>query len=296
VLHASRPLTLEIEDPDGIPADYRLAVRYNGIDVTRSFLLQSAVHTSKQGTQLRIEASAVRLFPETAHDIEVMYIGAPGHSAIAHYSPPLCHFFESGAIRTTEDFAPENGLVERIADISHEEGINPAFTAALIAQESGFKSRRVSWARAVGLTQVTPIAEPEVAEQFSAWPRYPGLNDLPLPLLKILISSGRANSGNEWRLNPEFSIRGGLVLAHSLAERWSRPDALALIRNSYVDPETAFTQLVLASYNSGYTRVATALARDGSSWLSAPELREARHYANQIISYCDHFSAGEGPI
>jgi soluble lytic murein transglycosylase-like protein len=54
--------------------------------------------------------------------------------------------------------------------------------------------------------------------------------------------------------------------------------------------EAERTKLLLASYNSGYARVLTALRTYGKNWITSPELHEARRYVNRISSYCDYFS------
>src|SRR6185312_10917295 len=41
VLHDQSSFSIILEDPQGVPEDYRLQVSYNGIDVTRAFLSQA---------------------------------------------------------------------------------------------------------------------------------------------------------------------------------------------------------------------------------------------------------------
>ena len=107
-------------------------------------------------------------------------------------------------------------------------GSNPAFTAALIAQESAFdpKSGELS-AGEMGLTQVTPVAEEEVEAAFSAAGRATrAATSIPPRSSSYLVMSGEINASNEWRLNPERSIRGGLLFAQKLADRWLDSDEL----------------------------------------------------------------------
>jgi hypothetical protein len=302
ILHGTRTLKVIIDDPRGFAdarsgkgaGEYDFKVRYHGHDVTRSFLLQARMTESRQGQRLVIEVPSVRLSARLEHLIEVGYRNRAGHTTIARYQPPVCRAFDSQKLRTTEEFRPGDAMLEAIQNVSLQTGFNPAFTAALIAQESAFNPRSVSLARALGLTQVTPIAETEITHQFTSWPRYPGLNQMPAPLLKLLVMSGKVNAENEWRLNPERSIRGGLAFAQILADRWLDSDSYSKISWD-TDVEAARTRLILASYNSGYARVTQAISRYGNAWLTAPELREARSYVNRIFSLCDSFERTENP-
>lgn len=330
VLHGRRAIQVIIDDEGGVPRlpwlgnGHEFRVRYHGHDVTRGFLLQAKFTRASDGKRLVIEVPSLRLKANAEHLIEMGYRGPSGQRAVARYPAPVCRAFESRAIRSTDEFkspvlSPE--LLRTIESVSLETGFSPAFTAALIAQESSFNPRSVSFARAVGLTQVTPIAETEVAQVFARWPRYPGLNDLPAPIVKALVLAGHVNASNEWRLHPERSIRGGLAFARMLSERWLDSEGFSKVRwsdgaeaapggSAHDGLEVARTRLILASYNSGYSRVLGAIRSHGAAWLTAPELKEARQYVNRIFSYCDAFGqespdapetaarapAGTGPI
>lgn len=296
ILHGAHPVTITVTDPGGIRSNYRLVVRHNGLEVTGSFLRQA--HIEQSSTQLKIHVPVLRLPSTRDHLIEVIYgSGSSDLNAYARYEAPTCKLFDPRReIKTTARFIPDKKLLSRITEISKSRGFSPAFTAGLIAQESGFNPRTVSWAKAIGLTQVTSLAEHEIVAHSAEWPRYPGINELPAFFVKALVATGSANPKNEWRLDTSLSIDGGLAFTRALAERWSSPESLARIRQLFKDPDEALTKLVLASYNSGYARVQTALARLGANWLTAPELKEARNYVNRVSSYCDHFSAQKGGL
>jgi soluble lytic murein transglycosylase-like protein len=181
-------------------------------------------------------------------------------------------------------------ILKTIEKLAGEHKINPSFLAGLIAQESAFDHRAISWARAIGLTQITKLAEQEVSKFYSHWPRYDGLDSLSLPILKTMIITGQINAHNEWRLNPQMSIRGGLTYLTLLSNYWRRPENFARIVAQFKDPEEGFSQVILASYNSGFTRVGSALDRKGQNWIKENELKEARKYVSRILSYCYHFS------
>lgn len=288
VLHGPSPMRIVIDDHVGVKSNYKLVVRHNGIDVTPSFLRQANINVEPK--RITIELPVVRLAPTRDHLIEVIYhSGALGRSAYARYEPPVCDLRAADSIRSTEGFKASQQLLTQIRDISKSHRINPAFTAGLIAQESSFNPNTVSWAKAIGLTQVTPVAEHEIVSRYEKWPRYPGINELPAVFVKALVASGHANESNEWRLNTGLSIRGGLTYADQLASRWATPENFSRIKQLFPDADAELTRLVLASYNSGFTRVSTALSRQGGTWLSAPELKEARNYVGRISSLCYHF-------
>ncbi|MCC7441927.1 MAG: transglycosylase SLT domain-containing protein [Bdellovibrionales bacterium] len=290
VLHESAPMIVTIRDPFGSVEDYELAVLYDGLDVSGNFLRSAIVHEDLERNEIRVRVPKVRLDSKRDHRIEVTYRSRSGSAVHARYEPPNCHAFRAEEVVHTGRFQPPRRLMSAIRNHSLRAGFNPAFLTGLIAQESGFDPRAVSWARAVGLTQVTPIAAKELVREFPKWPRSPRLNRLPPLAARAMILSGKLKPANDWRLDPEKSVIGGLAYARILAERWSTPASLAYLRATFRDPETEHTRLVLASYHSGYSRVHSALRRRGEGWLRSPSLKEARKYVNRISSYCHHFA------
>lgn len=287
VLHGPKPLFVRIEDPSGIPDDPRLQVRYDGMDVTKAFMEQAHRLTRSNASELLIRVPVVRLSPNTDHRIEVRYYDSAGRPSWAFYKPPVCRAFDLKEVRHTDSFNAENGLLNIIEALSQEAQINPALMTALIAQESGFNPRTVSWAKAIGLTQMTPIAEDEISAQipdYQMWPRYKGIDSMSASVIKLMVLTGGINERNDWKLDKQLSVRGGLAYLTFLQKLWSTPEAMARF------DEIERTKLILASYNSGRVRVLAALHRYGKNWLKAPELREARLYVNRIFSYCDFFS------
>lgn len=297
ILHGPSPLRVIIDDDASWVSelqnkkDFLLEVHYDDLDVSRNFLKRTTLLSEGTGQPLVFEHPKIRLSPNTEHKIEVSYRSPSGKTAHAKYEPPQCQTRGKDAVVYLGEFSPPSSLIKLISKLSLENEINPTFATALIAQESGFNSHALSWAHALGLTQVTPIAEQEVTRQYSTWPRYPGINDLPLPILKAMILSGRVNSTNEWRLDKDHSIRGGITITQSLMKRWSTPENEGLIRHIARDnPETERSRLILASYQSGYSRVQNAVTRHGSHWLEDEDLSEARKYINRIFSFCFTFS------
>ena len=293
ILHGPAPLRLQIKDPSGDLVHFNLWVRYNGFDVSKNFVMSSKVFRSWDQRMLVLENRNIRLPASSEHQIEFIYRNSQGEVAYLKYEAPSCYAFRPKPVLTTAGFRPPKALLGIIDRNSTKAGLSPAFFTALIAQESGFNTKRVSWHKALGLTQVTSIAEGEVASQFEDWPRYPDIDKLSAATVKFLIMSGKINRFNEWRLDPTRSIQGGVAFAVKLAERWSSPENMSKIKSIFRDPEAEHTRLILASYNSGYARVQYALAKYGKNWITSPQLKEARKYVNSIFSYCDFFAETE---
>ncbi|MEK6580615.1 MAG: transglycosylase SLT domain-containing protein [Bdellovibrionota bacterium] len=297
VLHGPAPIKVMIEDANGGFSNYRFTVMYNGVDVTRSFTQYSKKSVNLFTKTLTIEYPRVRLKANQEHWIEFSYRNNLGGSARAHYEAPSCGAFKPTTVLSTGDFETPQYFMELVEDAATKHGLNPAFLAGLIAQESGFNPKQVSWAKAVGLTQVTSSAEKEIAAFYGDWPRYPGISHLNFMKLRLMIAAGRINSKNEWRLNPSSSIMGGAKFARDIADKWAdkwnSDKNLRTIASEVVDPESVYAQLILASYHSGYARVLNALGSYGQNWLKSPDLREARKYIRRVFSYCSYFTDKE---
>lgn len=290
VLHSASLWRIQVEDVQGDLDLSSLRVRYQGFDVTQSFLRRARTRQLWKDRLLVVDAPFVRLDAEKTHPIEVSYQSSSGLWAVANFEPPTCSMFTADRrAMHTGDFEVSRAMLEQITHAAREAGFSPALLTGLIAQESRFDPRTVSWARALGLTQITGIAESEIVQSHSDWPRFAGIEQMDASEIRRRILLGEIHRGNEWRLDPNLSIRGGVDYTRQLAGRWSGPENLRAIRETFSDPEVAFTQLVLASYHSGYARVAGAFRRRGKDWLGASELREARKYVNRVFSYCHHF-------
>lgn len=296
VLHTAVPFQIIIEDRDGVPDSFRLELSYNGIDVGESFTARAERHfLDSARTRLRLSLANLRLLPGRENQIRITYRRHPeAPPVIARYEPPRCSAFETARdIASVPQFDPSPLVLEIINHQSRARQFNPYFLAGLIAQESGFDPRAVSRSRAIGLTQVTPLGAAEVAKTYSTWPRYPGIDELSFPELRFLVLRGKINAANEWRLNPLLSIQGGIEYLAYLNDYWNRPEKRRLIEYRLGSSDNVFSEIMLASYNSGTFRVAAALESRGREYLKDEELNEARRYVNQVVSYCDYFANAE---
>ena len=297
VLHGPTSFSITIEDEEGVPEDFELSVLFNGDEVGPEFLRQAKrTYLDPLRRQVRLSTKHLRLLPEKENVIYVSYKRTPASAAVvSQYQPPTCSAFETvRELSSLPDFSPNPKVLKAINRYSGERQFNPYFVAGLIAQESSFDPRALSSGRALGLTQITSLGEGEVIKRFQDWPRNPAVADMSLPMLRLAILRGQVHSGNEWRLNPDLSIRGGVEYLSYISDYWNKTDKRAQIFKSLGDSDLALSEVMLASYNSGPARVSEALERRGPDWLRDQELNEARKYVRRVNSYCEHFN--EAPL
>lgn len=295
VVHRAFSPRLEIYDthPDQ-PGTQKFKIFFNKLDVTRHILPRVKIRQNPETGTLSLKFPELQLPDDSENNIAVAYQNSVGQTAWAKLEPPSCLVSELSPIITVEAHNADENLLNLIVRHARLNHVNPALFVALIAQESGFNPRAVSWAKAVGLTQVTPVAEQEILREYPHFPRYPGLNSASVAWIKTLIAIGRANDRNEWRLHRERSIVGGVRYFRQLSKYWASPRNLARIHRYFPKAaERTHAELVLASYNGGFVRVSQALSRRGRRWIEDPELGEARRYVRRIESLCYHFSQGD---
>lgn len=296
VLHGKSPFAVIINDPSGVPDDFQLEITYNGIDVSRQFLSRAErTYLDSDKKLLKLATRNFRVLATRDNEIRVGYRRAEGSPLVlAKYMPPQCSAFQTSApVKRIPLFEPPVDFIQAINFHSSKRAMNPHYVAGLIAQESSFDPSAVSGNKAMGLTQVTPLGEAELIKRVTDWPRYPGINDLSVPMLRLAIMREEINSSNEWRLNPALSIAGGVEYLAYLNEYWSRPDKRELLEKTVGANESALSEVILASYNSGAALVSQALERNGTLWLRDEELIEARKYVRRVFSFCDHFENQE---
>jgi hypothetical protein len=292
-LHDASTFIITIEDPAGIPDDYRLSLRYNNLDITRSFQAHAeSIFLDSERHRLRLTTKQLRLPPGREHAIHVTYRRSlASQSVTAQYLPPSCSVFASGhGLARVPDFDTPDTIVRLINQLANGRNLNPNYIAGLIAQESAFNPQALSFKKALGLTQITSLGELDVVKNNPQWPRYPGLEHMPFALVKLGIFDGAINSQTEWRLNPALSIQGGIAYLAELTDYWNRPERKNQILEQHLDdsPEV-LSEVILASYNSGSFRVSQAMDRLGRHWLDDEELNEAKTYVHRVVSHCDHF-------
>jgi hypothetical protein len=288
---------LVVDPAAGRPDATQLRVYYNGLEVTAAahfqFRLEYRPAEEEGAEALLLEMPHLRLGPLEDHEIFVRYTAADGRSLQAAYPFPAVEDLEAEEpLSSTRPFSVDPAILTAVYEASRRFRLNPVLLAALIAQESSFDPYALSKAHALGLTQVTHLAEEDIALAYPSWPRYPGIRRLSRRKLRRLIPK-TINGKNEWRLDPVKSVWGGAYYLAYLRDRLSYEGnrlTVALAGGAW-DP--LLTEACLASYNSGLNRVLNALRKYRSAWLEQPSTREAKLYVRKILSFYGAFRVPE---
>jgi len=273
----------------------RLRVFYNGLEVTESARFQFRVDYRRSGEQagevLFLEMPHLRLRPLDDHEIVVEYTTAQGRAISSRYPFPAVHDLEGEEeLASTSPFSVEDRVLAAVHEASRHYRLNPVLLVALIAQESSFDPYALSKARALGLTQVTHLAERDVARAFPDWPRYPGIQEFSRRKLGRLIPRV-VNGTNEWRLDPVKSVWGGAHYLAYLRDRLVHEANWPKVALAGGDPDRLLAEASLAAYNSGLNRTLYWILRHRDRWLDQDNAREAKRYVRKILSYYGAFRA-----
>ncbi len=293
--HQTRDFKVHIHDPNGVGPLSLIKFYYNKRDLTSQWMNKAKVTKDTHSKNVTIAFSGLKLPASRDHDIIVKYQhGHNHHFSLAKYESPDCSMTSLDPLGELTPFS--KGITRQyeplIEGLSSQEGVNPSMVAGLIAQESAFNPRAVSFAKAIGLTQVTSGASQEIVSNFEHFPVYPEIQEIPVPLIKTLILSGKLNQQNEWRLHPRYSILGGIHYLKRLEDYWFRGETQKIIHTVFPGRgDEVLDDIILASYNSGPFRVKKSLKARGKDWLNAHDLTEAKKYVKKVKSYCYHFAA-----
>ena len=289
VLHRESHLKVVIDSESPLTDNYQLAFFYNGDDHSDTVLDHARITISEDRLRITVDIENLKLPSRLNHDIMVFLKPSPQNPSIgASYQEPECPIHKNLTITDTEDFNTTPDIIKLIVNESRRHHMNPALIAGLIAKESSFNPTAVSWAKAVGLTQMTELADKEIADQFKAWPRNPLISEYSAPIVKSMIITGQINSKNEWRLDPRRSIIGGIAFLQYLIEYWNKSEF-----KSHIESSRELNGIILGSYNAGAARVKNAYQKLGKKWNQEGNLSGLLSYRNTINSLCYHFSHQE---
>ncbi len=201
---------------------------------------------------------------------------------------PECPIGLSFQVKNYADFDVNKKIKDIFTDHSDEFQVNPTLLASLVAQESSFNPNAVSSAKAIGLTQITPLAAHEISKMNPHWPINKKVNKLNYMQIRYQVESGILNETNDWRLNTKKSLIGGSRYMTKIDEYWNKEKNSELLNQyNYKYPREA---VILASYNSGPSRVKRQMKDYHEDWINSPKLNEARKYVQNILGYCHDFT------
>ena len=288
-LHMSYSLVLSAQVETSL--EPRLRVLYNNKDITRTFK-KNLSSQSRAEEGMKYTFGNLRLPASELHDIQIFVEETDSDGNLIEtysikHSRPECILNEAKNVQTTKPFSTRGSTLREIQDLAQREGLSPAFITGLIAQESGFDSKALSRSRALGLTQITPLADRELRKNRPEWRRDSRIESLSLYSLRSLIESGQLTANSDWRMNESQSIEGGVLYVKYLLSYWSLPENKKLLEN--MTPAER-SDVILASYNSGASRVKRNIIERQKLWMTGSELKEAFKYINKVSSYCYHFA------
>ncbi len=287
VLHKASSLKVEYTPTSTARQDIKINVIYNHRDVTKAFE-RHALSSDQDGKQVVYIYPKLRLLPDRRHQIDI-YIKNQGQIiSQLKYLPPDCSMENPRTIASIAPFKPERNYVGKITYLANENNINPSFLAGLIAQESGFDAEMISRSKALGLTQVTSVADDELKKLRPQWHRDARIENLDSKEVASLIRQKKISAQDDWRLDPELAIEGGALYLNYLREYWNSVENKSLLQSH---PDVPYSEVILASYNSGASRVKNRIQKYGPDWLDDNDLKEAFKYVNSVQSYCYHFSS-----
>ncbi|OIQ20540.1 MAG: hypothetical protein BM556_00945 [Bacteriovorax sp. MedPE-SWde] len=268
---------------------------WNHKDISKSlFSAKEIVFENEES--LIIKVKSLRLMANSENDINAYYVSALNKKVYGQeYKRPRCEFREEMKVTHTTPFKVKPSFIKLVSNESKNHKINPSLMTALIAQESGFNPNSVSYAKAIGLTQVTNLASHHVLKKFRSWKSDRRIKKLPAPLVRAMIKLGKINRNHDWRLDKRKSVKGGIAYLEYLDRYWrGNIELIERVYGTNYDREQIYTDLILASYNSGPYRIKMRLIREGRKWYKSNLIKEARKYMGKIKSYCYHFNQKKG--
>lgn len=293
--HGAFDFKIYIRDELGIHPEHMLKIYYNDVEISQSQYKNFVKATHTDGKGYTLTHYDFRLPVNNIHEIKALYWRDQKTSPlIKSFDEPYCDLqSKSRQIASMGSFSKHYHTFQMIRSVANEQKINPNFIAAIVAKESSFNPNAVSWAKAIGLTQVTPIAAREINRtQKLKWKVYPNTQKMSYYRLKTAVAAGLINKSNDWRLDNIKSIQGAIFYLQYLENYWEKAKDL---HNISLDSKLE-NNLILASYNSGAARVKSAFLKEKENWFNQKDLVEAKKYFRKINSYCYSFEHQKGTL
>ncbi len=285
-------LQVSIVDPSFDINSFRYEILYNNRLLNRWMKTEEIQFPSKKNEPIKITFKNLSILPGNINKISFLYYPKGSETPIIHkLEVPECLKEKLPEKMNLSPFNISKSLKNNIQNISEKYGYNSNLIAALIAQESSFNPKALSFAKALGLTQVTPMAHEEINRFKKEWKIHPLFLQTNVLNLRTKLKENKINSFNDWRLDEKKSIEGGILYMNYLSDYWSQPNKQAILADAF-QHDVPELDILLASYNSGPARVSRAIASHKKHWLFDKNLNEARKYVMNIKSYCYSFNQG----
>lgn len=289
-VHKHKKFKVTITDTEGIGLLSEIKFIYNDEDITKKFKNLSDVINLSENKRV-YQINNMRFLSKDEGRFIVSYrrnVYSPLN--FKRYEHPHCHF--NHIANRKIEYLPAKGeeLKTTIERLSRRYKLNPLLVAGLIAQESNFKQDAISSARALGLTQITFKTAEYINSFRFIGPLDPDTKSSTIPHIKALLMLGNINAESDWRLNQSKSILGGIRYLKYLERYWMKTSNFALLSKLSLNPDKLFTDVILASYNSGPSRVKRQINKYGDKWYLSKNLSEGKKYFKRVKSYCYQFS------
>ena len=280
-------LKIHLKSNNVFDKSFRYEIIYNNKKLDRWWTSED-IKISPNKKEATISFNQLSLIPGVRNEIYFLFYPNSNANPITYkFKDPYCNFKFKEPIIKLSEYNNGPAYTQKINYVSIQHNVNSFLLASLVAQESSFNPKAVSWAKAIGLTQVTPLANQDIIKIKTSWASYPNINRMSYIELKYKIANGHINGSNDWRLDTDKSLEGGAIFLNELEHFWNQKDTQKLLTDTF--DEIPYTDIILASYNSGATRVKRNIKSYNKQWLWAKELKEARKYVMNIKSYCHQF-------
>ncbi|MEX0798993.1 MAG: transglycosylase SLT domain-containing protein, partial [Bacteriovoracaceae bacterium] len=248
--HSPFDLVLQVHDEKNIPRNFHYEILYNGKKIERWWSNEKIVFDPANPKLANIIFERLSLLPGRANKISFLYYRDKNSAPITYdFNPPRCPFRDGREIANINPFKSEEVSLSKIEEVALKAKINPSLLAALVAQESSFNPLAISWAKALGLTQVTSLASKEILALRPHWQYDKSVEKLNYIQLKTRILSNKLTKAHDWRLDQAKSLEGGSIYLNLLRRYWQKEHSAQALAGNF-PAETPLTDILLASYNS----------------------------------------------
>ena len=227
-------LELNIQDPNFNINKFRYEVLYNNKLLQRWFKTEDIILPKKKGDPVKVVFKDLSILPGNVNKISFLYYSDISEEPfVYHLKVPECYDDQIVSDLNIAPFKVQPKTQNNIKILAEKYNYNSSLIAALIAQESAFNPKAISIAKALGLTQVTPLAHQEIQKRKPEWDIFPGFSKLPFLKLKTKINKREISSINDWSMDEKKSMEGGILYLEYLNEYWYTPEKGKLLNNVF---------------------------------------------------------------